>query len=270
MSRAILFIQLREDVVALYASEMTHDVTIAAAQTRAMCGDLVGNVATHVRTAQAAAGHGVSFLVFPELSLTGYDPAQVGALALDLIDERLRPLADIARRTTMTMVVGVPLRRRGGLPYLGAIIVGADGRLRTYAKQHLGEGERAFFTPGDSHGLVRVADTTIGLAICADTAMPGHPAACAAAGASVYAAGVFLNDAWFRTDTPRFPRHAAEHRLLVLMANHAASSGPLQSVGRSAAWGPDGTMLAQADGTDPCLIVASRTAGAWLGASIPL
>jgi predicted amidohydrolase len=81
----------------------------------------------------------------------------------------------------------------------------------------------------------------------------------------VYAASVFLNEDWYASDSPRFPRYAAEHRMLVVMASHGASSGTLTSVGKSAVWSPDGTLLAQADGTEEALVVATLTDSGWVG-----
>jgi predicted amidohydrolase len=53
--------------------------------------------------------------------------------------------------------------------------------------------------------------------------------------------------------------------MLVLMANHGASVGTYASVGKSAVWAPDGTLLAQAAATESCLVVAVRTENAWRG-----
>ncbi len=59
-----------------------HEFKIAAAQFASVRGDLAGNIRVHAAAIAAAAAHGVSVLVFPELSLIGYgSPAEnVGAL----------------------------------------------------------------------------------------------------------------------------------------------------------------------------------------------
>lgn len=66
--------------------------TLAAAQVPSVRGDVAANVATHVRTIQAAATHEVAVLIFPELSLTGYEPELAAALALAPCDAILEPL----------------------------------------------------------------------------------------------------------------------------------------------------------------------------------
>ncbi len=62
---------------------------------------------------------------------------------------------------------------------------------------------------------------------------------------------------------PRLAAYAARFRVLVVMANHGASVGTYTSVGRSAVWASDGAILAQAEGADSCLVVATAGRGAW-------
>jgi predicted amidohydrolase len=69
---------------------------IAAAQVASVRGEIERNVATHVAAAQAASMHGVSVLVFGELSLTGYEPELAAQLAITADDPRLAPLATAA------------------------------------------------------------------------------------------------------------------------------------------------------------------------------
>ena len=251
-------------------------VRIAAAQVPSVRGDLAENIATHVAAIDAAARHGVRLLVFPELSLVGYEPDLAATHALDTTDARLEPLAARATRHGMTVMVGAPLRPsavppivRGVAagaaerPALGAVLFGPDGARETYAKMHLGGSEPRHFAAGGTPLTLVIGTETVGLSICADSSEPSHPARYARDGATVYVASMFLNAEWDATDRPRLPRHAAAHRLLVLLANHGASTGTHASVGRSAAWAPDGTLLAEAPNTDPALVIATRAPNGW-------
>ena len=58
------------------------DFKIAAAQVASVPGDIDRNIATHAAATAAAAQHGVSVLVFPELSLIGYEPSLAADPAL--------------------------------------------------------------------------------------------------------------------------------------------------------------------------------------------
>lgn len=241
------------------------DFKIAAAQVVSIRGQIDSNIATHAAAITAAAQHQVSLLVFPELSLTGYEPELAAELAIDPADRRLNPLIELARCHQMSVVVGAPLRNGTARPALGAILVTADGTIRTYRKIHLGLSERAYFDPGDIPLALNVASHIVGLAICADSSQPTHPQTYADLGAAAYATGVFLNAEWYETDVPRLAIYAARHQMLVVMANHAASVGTYTSVGKSALWAPDGKVLAQAEGTENALLIATNSDSAWRG-----
>ncbi len=165
----------------------------------------------------------------------------------------------------MAIVVGASLRTAGAKPGLGAILFAADGSTRTYAKMHLGGSEPTYFSSGGAPLSFDAGGQTIGLAICADASKPSHPQAYADGGSAVYAAGVFLNAEWYATDAPRLAAYASRFRMLVVMANHAASVGTHVSVGKSTVWGPDGVLLAEANGTESSLVIATHAHEGWRG-----
>jgi predicted amidohydrolase len=238
---------------------------IAAAQVPSIRGDIATNLEMHAAAIAAAAKHGVRVLVFPELSLTGYEPDLAAELAITGMDARLAPLAALARRYQIEVVLGAPLRDGATKPYLGAILFSATGVTTTYSKMHLGPSERTYFTPGSVPLAFNSNGQKIGMAICADSSQPSHPQAYADAGCTIYAAGVFLNAEWYATDVPRLAHYAARHHMLVVMANHAQSVGTYISVGKSAVLLPDGALLAQAENAESCLVIAAKSQGAWLG-----
>ena len=238
---------------------------IAAAQIASVRGDIDRNIATHAAAIRAAAKHEVSVLVFPELSLTGYEPGLATELAMTATDSRLTPLHALARQHQIEVVVAAPLLSDKTKPGLGAIVITADGTTRTYCKMHLGGSEPNYFTPGDMPLAFAANGQTTGIAISADASQSSHPQTYADAGASIYAACVFLNDEWYIADAPRLAGYAARYRLLIVMANHAASVGTYTSVGKSAVWAPDGALLAQAEGTESSLVMATSSHGVWRG-----
>src|SRR5687768_11164993 len=123
---------------------------IAAAQVASIRGDLVGNIQSHADAIASAAEREISVLIFPELSLIGYEPDLAAELALTATDERLVPLTALARRHQMAIVVGAALKIPGKKPGLGAILFDANGSSLSYCKMHLGGSEPAWFTPGNA------------------------------------------------------------------------------------------------------------------------
>ncbi|MGA9700826.1 carbon-nitrogen hydrolase family protein [Pseudomonas sp.] len=246
-------------------------LTLAAAQTLSIAGDVPANIQRHLAFMRVAAEHGVQLLVFPELSLTGYEPSLADELAIAPEDASLTPLRDMARELRLTVIVGMPIRLAPHAGVLiGALILGADGSLGVYSKQHLHPGEAVAFTVGQGGAALELADERIALAVCADFSHAGHPRQAAEAGASVYAVGALVSDGGYAADSALLQGYASEHRMLVLMANHGGPSGGWNCAGRSAIWGADGSLLVAAPGTGSALVIGRREGGCWAGRVVAL
>ena len=99
----------------------------------------------------------MQLLVFPELSLTGYERGLAAELAIAPDAEVLQPLRDFAREVGVTTVVGMPIRLSDDSPVLiGALVLGADGSLGVYSKQHLHPGEEVAFAPGTGGSTLKI------------------------------------------------------------------------------------------------------------------
>ncbi|MGG7647061.1 carbon-nitrogen hydrolase family protein [Pseudomonas sp. ES4] len=239
---------------------------IAAAQSVSIAGDLAANIVWHQRFMQVAAEQGVQLLVFPELSLTGYERGLAAELAIAPDARVLQPLRDLAREVGVTAVVGMPIRLSEDSPVLiGALVLGADGSLGIYSKQHLHPGEEVAFAPGTGGPALTVGADTVALAVCADFSHPSHAAAAAQQGADLYAAGVLITENGYAPDTALLQGYASHHSMAVLMANHGGATGGWESAGRSAIWASDGSLIAAAPGTGNLMVVARRDADGWQG-----
>lgn len=245
--------------------------TIAAAQSFSVAGDLAANIARHLRFMAVAAEQGVELLVFPELSLTGYEGQMAADLAIDPQGTVLQPLRDCARELGLTAVVGMPIRHEDSAQVLiGALTLAGDGSLKVYSKQHLHSGEELFYASGAGGSTLRIASATVALAVCADFSHASHAAAAAEVGADLYAAGVLIGEKGYGVDSAILQGYAQNHSMAVLMANHAGLTGGWQSAGRSAVWSENGTLVAAAPGPGELLVVARRDAGEWQGRVVPV
>jgi predicted amidohydrolase len=241
------------------------DFTIAAAQIRSVRGDVSQNLAVHADAVRAAASHKISALVFPELSLTGYEPDLAASLAFSVDDGRVSSLQRLAVEHRIALIVGAPVRTGAGKPAIGAFILTPDGDAKTYLKMHLGKSELAYFSNGERPFTLDVDDQKLGVSICADSSRESHPQTYRDLGAQIYAAGVFLTSEWYREDAPRLQKYAARFGLLAVMANQGASTGTYESIGRSAVWAPGGDLLVQADGVESALVTATLGKTGWQG-----
>src|SRR5471032_1532310 len=236
-----------------------NDMIIAAAQLRCAAGDIENNIQRHLQTAEQAALHNVDFLLFPELSLTGYEPQLADQLAITLQDPRLAGLRESAIKHQMTLVCGAPLSSSDGdALYIGAIVFTPDGSLYSYTKQHLHGSETQVFTQGNGGPLLSVQDNAIGLAICADILQPSHPQCAADAGAQIYAAGVLITEKSYPQESTMLQGYARQHNMVVMLANHCAPTGGWVPGGQSAVWDDTGRLIVAAGAGDDTLVVAKK------------
>lgn len=245
-------------------------MVIAAAQTCPIKGHIKANVKAHVTMARMAAERGARLVVFPELSLTGYEPELDAALATGLNDPRLGPLAQCSRRHGITIIAGAPIARSRGKPFIGAWIF-TPGRTFQYRKRHLHPGEERFFSQGKGESrIVSIDGTRVGTAICADTNHASHARIAAQRGARLYTAGVLITDSGYAADARNLRRTAKTHAMAVLMANHGSPSGGYKSAGRSALWDEKGRCIAEAPRAGGALVIAVKERGRWTGETVRL
>jgi len=244
---------------------------LAAAQSISLPGDVAANAAVHERFVAAAHEAAVDVLVFPELSLSGYELPRLAECQLLPDAAVLAPLRARAVGAGMTVVVGAPVASGGALPAIGALAFHRDGSTSIYRKQHLHGDEVKYAAAGEPGVRCHAqGDESFALAICADTTHAEHAAAAAAAGASLYLAGVLVTPEGYAPDAEAWRRYAADHRMGVLIANHGGRSGNWESAGRSAFWAPGGRLVAAAAGTGSCLVIATLGRGEWSGEVRPV
>jgi len=245
------------------------DLCLAAAQSASVAGDLAANLRTHLEFIAAAADAGVDLLLFPELSLTGYEPSLAAALALDPADARLLPLRAACQKAGLTAIVGAPVRSPAGL-HIGALILGADGGCRVHTKQYLHPGEAPPFVAGSGGALLDLEGLQGALAICADSNHAAHADAARARGADLYLVSAVIGPTGYAADSARLVGHARRLGVPVLLANHGAPTGGYACVGRSAFWLADGHCLVAAPGDGAQLVVVRRQGTAWQGENLSL
>jgi predicted amidohydrolase len=191
-------------------------------------------------------------VLFPELSLTGYDLA---APRWGAGDARLDTIAAACARTGATAVVGAPYEGR-----LAALAIDGSGVVAVYAKHHLHGAEHDLFAAGDRHVVLDVGGRRVGQGICFDTAHADHAAAARAQGAELYAAGALFVEGEEDKLEERFPALASDTGLWVAMANWSGPTPIGRACERSGAWAPDGRRVAAPNGPGPQLVRAALSA----------
>lgn len=213
---------------------MRRPLRVAAVQAESVSGDVEANVRTAARIVARA---DADLVVFPELFLTGYDPAHFTPTnTITAEDPRLDPL----RRPGPVVLLGAAVGR-----HIAVVMVDREGAVSTpYAKQHIDPDEVAYFDAGSHGAVVDVDGWRVGLGVCWDSSFPDHIAAARAAGAELYA----CPSAWYAgpgAEARRDEVYAARAREAgIPVVLSALTGGPF--CGGAAVFGPD-RVLAQGD-----------------------
>src|SRR5262245_33815625 len=88
---------------------------VGVAQTRPFVGNIDRNLDVHQRLSELAVDQQAKLVVFPELSLTGYEPTLAADLAMYADDRRLDRLQTVCDRRNISIAAGAPLRVSQGI-----------------------------------------------------------------------------------------------------------------------------------------------------------
>lgn len=225
---------------------MRGPLTLAVAQPLILPHAVGLNAERHAASVRAARSR---LIVFPEMSLTGYE---FDADPLDPGDERLLAIVEACRAMQAITLAGAPVVGPGGGKSIGMFRIDKDGVSIAYRKMWLGSAEQAVFEPGDRPAVFEIDGWRVGLAICKDTGVPQHAAATAGSGLDLYVAAVLEHGTDRGVQPARAQRTIADHGVWVAMASFAGSTGEGydQTAGESTVWRPDGSVATRA-GSEP-------------------
>jgi predicted amidohydrolase len=166
-------------------------VTVGLAQIDCHLGEVDANLERHLEWIAQAHERGVEWLLFPELSLTGYRLLHLTSRmamqpATSPVIQKL-----IQAAGEMTLVVGLVEENEQGVLYNSAVVLDGRGIRHVHRKLYLPTygifQEGRFFGAGDQIDLVPVNGRHLGLLICEDLWHPELGRRLARAGAKVLA-----------------------------------------------------------------------------------
>lgn len=145
---------------------------IALAQIRSYSGDVNRNIETHIKFINRAVGENVDLIVFPELSLTNYEPSIVSEVNFEFDDIRLDVFERMSEENAIVICVGLPLKTENGINI--CMMIFEKGKRRAYSKQWLHIDEKEFFIEGVGQEYIEIKGKVIAPAICYESMQVGH------------------------------------------------------------------------------------------------
>ncbi|QTN38690.1 carbon-nitrogen hydrolase family protein [Cryomorphaceae bacterium] len=227
---------------------------IATAQIQPAPGDIARNIEQHVSWVERATSEEVQFLLFPELSLTGYEPELADALVLRADDPRLQIFSQLSTSGGLTVALSAPLRTKEGVQI--ALFIFQPGQEPiTYAKQLLFKDEVPYFVPGDHQVMLDLQGRKLAPAICYESMQPSHNTKALELGAELYLASTAKTQEDIERSYAYFPKMAKKLNLQVLMANCIGPMADFIGAGQSAYWNAQGELQAQLSAEEEGLLI---------------
>jgi predicted amidohydrolase len=227
---------------------------LCAVQYACVTGEFERNVERHVEFVELAASHDAELILFPELSLTGYEPKLAKSLATHVEDPRLDVFQRLSNAHDIVIAAGLPLVT-SRKPQIGMVVFQPNTGRQAYAKQRLHDDELPYFSPGNRPMLIETREHRLALAICYESLQPDHVATAASLGADVYLASVAKLALGMDEAYAYYATFAREHAMTILMANCVGPCDGDAGGGRSAAWNDRGTYVAALDGTQEAILM---------------
>lgn len=168
---------------------VTSPVTVAVVQFAPVIADPSVNRARTSELISEAALRSADLVVLPEASNAGYvfaDRVEAWTHAEEVpAGPACRAWSELCRQYQIHVVAGIT-ERDGDVVYNSAVLLGPDGHLGSYRKNHLWNNEKRLFTPGDlGFPVYETAIGRIAMAICYDEWFPETFRMCGLQGADI-------------------------------------------------------------------------------------
>jgi predicted amidohydrolase len=231
-----------------------NEMKICVAQTRPVKGDIQSNIYHHKKLIDLAVSNGADTVIFPELSLTGYEPELSEDLATCQDDSRFDDFQKIADTRQITIGVGVPTKNNTDTCISMVLFQPHKGR-QTYSKKFLHADEEQFFARGQGFGGLIGNKNNIALAICYELSVPEHSEHAFKSGAEIYIASVAKTVNGVENAVKSLSEIANKYSMTVLMSNCVGQCDGSECGGKTSIWNNKGLLVAQLNDTNEGIII---------------
>jgi len=219
---------------------------VAIAQIEAIKGNIEKNIENHLKWIKQAIQNNSDMLVFPELSVTGYEPDLAEKLATNQDDTRLDEIQSLSDKNGITIGVGLPTKDHSDT-FVSMIIFQPHKERITYSKQYLYPPEEPIFKAGKNPLVLNFETEIVSPAICYETSNKAHCEFAKRNKATIYVASVLSSINGIDTELKKLSDIAKNNNLVAFMANYVGESGGYKCAGKSSVWDTTGKLIGQLD-----------------------
>ncbi|MDF2472822.1 MAG: synthetase [Anaerocolumna sp.] len=235
------------------------------AQIKSFRENYTRNIEKHMEYIRLSAQYNSKIVIFPEMSLTGYDRERAGDQCFTKDDLRLECLRKASLDYSIVIVAGAPLLLKGHL-YIASWVFTPTNDPQIYIKKYLHPGEELYFQSSMQYDpSIKLNDGQLSLAICYDIERDEHIECVKNKKSNYYAASIFYTRNGIQSGLNRLQNIAKENALTVLMSNYVGECWGLDAGGCSSIWSHNGELIISADSYSECLVVAENSDKVWKG-----
>lgn len=219
---------------------------ICIAQTKSEKGKVQENIQNHLRIVERATKLNSDLIIFPELSITNYEPDLAKELAIDIKNSIFNPFQELSDNKEISIGIGMPTNSINGIN-ISMLIFQPKQKRVVYSKQMLHTDELPYFVCGDDQTILNIKEKKIAIGICYETLQREHFLNASKKGADIYIASVAKPKGGIEKAYKHFPKIAREFSIPILMSNCVGYCDNFMSVGQSAVWDENGILIEQLD-----------------------
>lgn len=228
---------------------------IALVQLEPVAGDINRNLTRHLGLIEKAIAADSDLVMFPELSLTGYEPTLAKNLAIDVNDSRFDTVQRISDDSNVAVGFGVPTKY-GDDVRISVLLFRPEHSRQVFSKAYLHPDEEPYFVCGPRPADLLIADDErVALAICFELSVEEHVEYAAEHGATVYLASVAKTSEGVVDARKRLSAIAHRYSMTTLMVNAVGMADGVMCAGTSSVWNRSGVPLGNLDSTEEGLVV---------------
>lgn len=227
---------------------------ICIAQTKSEKGNIQRNIENHLEFVERAIKLKADLIVFPELSITNYEPDLAKELATDIDNAIFNPFQELSNKSEITIGIGIPTKATDGI-HISMLIFQPNKERTVYSKQMLHSDELPYFVGGKNQTILTIKGVKIAIGICYETLQLAHFLNSKDHGTNIYIASVAKPKGGIEKAYNHFPKIANEFNTPILMSNSVGHCDNFMSVGQSAIWNKKGELTAQLDAKNQGLLI---------------
>ncbi len=221
--------------------------------------ELVSNDHKHINIINIAADNYVDYIVFPELSLTGYTRSNISNLAYTIDDKRFAEYQYISKTKNIVITLGIPVEINKKY-YIASVIFLVNGKIEFYLKQYLHPGEELVYSNTfDYDPVIKIGEELVCNAICYDIENNQHIEKAILKKSTIYSASIFYSKKGIDAGILHLQDIAKKNKIGVLVSNYCGNCWEIEAGGKSSIIDSNGNIVMQGNSNEECLLIAKKS-----------